>query len=174
MGTIAQKKIELSLHKPYHTEVRLCDYNKTDDDFLLNLPIAFQITSSDMLIIMVGNDDVLDDKQCVWMFSEEMNFADLMKKNRNVNATKTFKSKNTTCNPVLVYHQNITLHRTFDDGYEIVKKNAKPILFEISNLSSNKSLKFSLQFYVTQPDGNYPYVFFAKCKPIEIELIIKR
>jgi hypothetical protein len=173
MWVSAQKKIELSLHKPYSTEIRLCDQNKKGDNFLLNLPITFSMIDKNVLLIMIGNDTELDNRQSVWMFSEEMNFARLQRKDRNVRASTTFKKKNPSCNPVLLYHKNMTLQRDFDDGYEIVKKNAKPIFLEIINRSSNQSLRFSLQFYVSKP-YNCPYFFVAKCQPVEFELIIKQ
>jgi hypothetical protein len=169
----AQKKIELQPHKPQSIEVRLCDYHKTEGDFLLNLPLTFSINNKNILIIMVGNDTVLDYEHSVWCFSEEMDFVELMKNNRNVSAAKLFKKQNAVLSTVLMPYSKMTLHRTFDDGYEIVKKNVKPFFFEIHNLSSGEPLKFSLQFYVTKPAA-VPYFFIAKCKPIEFELIIKQ
>jgi hypothetical protein len=76
-------------------------------------------------------------------------------------------------NAVLMPYSKITLYRAFDDGYEVVKKNAKPFFFQIPNLSSGETLKFSLQFYVAK-QAAVPYFFLAKCKPIEFELIIKQ
>jgi len=173
MWATAQKKITLQAHKPYSTEVRLCDQDKTDDNFLLNLPLTFSITDNNILIVMVGNDIALDYEQSVWMFSEKMSLADLMKKNCHVSATGIFKNKNTICDMVLLSSGTMTLYRTFDDGYEVIKKNAKPIFFKIPNPISNKPLTFSLQFYVAKPNPKFPYNFIAKCKPVEFELIIK-
>ena len=170
----AQKKIELQAHKSQRVEVRLGDYNKTENDFLLNLPLTFSIINKNILVIMVGNDTVLDYEHSVWFFSEEMDFVDeLMKGNRNVSAEKLFKKQNTVLSTVLMPYSKMTLYRTFDDGYEIVKKNAKPIFLQIPNLSSGETLKFSLQFYVAK-QAAVPYFFLAKCKPIEFELIIKQ
>jgi hypothetical protein len=108
------------------------------------------------------------------MFSKEMHFSDLIKINRNVNATRTFRNQNMILNTVLLYHRKMTLYRTFDDGYEIVKKNAKPLLIEVLNPAPDEVLQFSLQFYVTRPETYTPHLFVAKCKPIEVELIIKK
>jgi hypothetical protein len=170
----AQKKIELQPHKPYSMEVRLYDNAKTDDNFLMSLPITLNITDKNILMIMLGNDNVLDGEYSVWLFSEETELAELMKKNRNVSATKSFKNKNTTLNKVLPFHKKLILYRPFDDGYETVKKNTKPLFLELLNPVPNESLKFYLQFYLTAPDKKSPYSFIAKCKPIEIEIIIKK
>ena len=96
-----------------------------------------------------------------------------MKSNHNVNASKLFKKRNVEFYTVLVSHKKITLYRNFDNGYEIVVKNAKPVFFTIQDNASDK-LTFYLQFYVAKPDNKYPYVFIAKCKPIEIELTISK
>jgi len=173
LWTMAQQKIELQAHKPYHTEVRLCDYHKTYNDFLLNLPLTFSITGNNILIIMVGNDTILNYEQSVWMFSEEISFADFAKKNRNVKALKPFEKQNKTLSPILLSYKYLKLHRPFDDGYEVVKKNAKPIFFEIVNPQPNKPLTLSLQFYVAKPSNNPAYLFIAKCKPVEIEIVIR-
>ena len=167
----AQKKIELQPHKPQSVEVRLYDYNK--GDFLLTLPLTFSITDDNILFVMMGNDASLADERSVWLFSKEIDLAELMKKNRNVSAAKTFKKQNKTLKRTLPYHDKIILHRTFEDGYEIIKKNAKPVFFEIL-ASPKETLNFSLQFYVTQPKSNYAHSFIAKCKPVEFELIIKK
>jgi hypothetical protein len=121
---------------------------------------------------MVGDDSTLGYERSVWFFSKDTDVAELMKRNRNVNVSKSFKNQNRVLSKI-VSTGKMRLYRNLEDGYEMVKKNAKPLFLEINNLSSNESLSFSLQFYVAQPDGNFPYVFIAKCKPIEIELILK-
>ena len=165
---VAQNKIVLHSPKLQLTEANLYD---DDDNFLLTLPLTFSITDKNILIMMVGNDVRPAGGQTVWMFSKETYIADLEKNDRNVSVTKSFKNRNTILYPVLMPHRKITIHREFDDDYEIVKKNAKPIFFNINNFSSG-SMTFYLQFYVAKSDGKYPYVFIAKCHPIEIELII--
>jgi len=169
----AQKKIELQPNKPQSMEVRLCDYYKTEGDFLLNLPLTFSIINKNILVIMVGNDTVLDYERSVWVFSEEVDLADLMKANRNVSAEKVFKKQSAMFNTVLLPCDKMTLYRAFDNGYEVITKNAKPLFFEIQNLSPNQPIRFSLQFYVAKPNASFPYLFIATCKPIEFELIIK-
>ena len=165
----AQNKIVLHSPKQQHTETHLYD---EDDNFLLTLPLTFSITDKNVLIMMVGNDIRLPGEQAVWMFSEDIHLADLLKNDHNVSVTKSFKNRNTELHTVLLPHNRITLHRSFDDGYEIVKENAKPVFFDINDSSSNP-LTFYLQFYVAKSDSKYPYVFIAKCKPIEVELNIK-
>jgi len=165
----AQNKLVLHSPKQQHTEAHLYD---EDDDFLLTLPLTFSITEKNILIMMVGNDTRLSEEQTVWMFSKETSGSDLEKTDRNVSVTKSFKNQNAKFHTVLMPQRRISLHRAFDDGYEIIKKNAKPVFFSVNNPSSN-SLTFYLQFYVAKPNGKFPYVFIAKCKPIEIELIIK-
>ena len=169
----AQTKIELPFHQTKYVEIRLSDNSKTTNDFLLNLPLAFKLTEKNLLLVMVGNDTLLNYGHSVWFFSEEMNFAQLMKKNHNVGAVKPFKKQNTVLKTICSSVEKMTLFRSFDDGYEIVKKNMKPVLFEILNPSSKEPIRFSLQFYVAKPDAAFPYFFIAKCKPVEFELIIK-
>jgi hypothetical protein len=168
----AQLKIEVAQNKPHKVEARLCNYFKAKDNYLMNLPLTFSITDKKVLIIMVGNDLTLDYDRCVWFFSKDTNLAELLKKNRNVNASKAFKNQNRVLNKFLSKGK-MTLYRSLEDGYEVVKKNTKPVFFDISALPANQPLVFSLQFYVSQPDSNFPYVFLAKCKPIEIELTVK-
>jgi len=168
----AQLKVDIAPNKPQKIEVRLCDYFKTQDNYLMNLPITFSITDKKILIIMVGNDVTLDYERSVWLFAKDTDLAELMKKNRNVNASKAFKNQNRILNKFLS-RGKMTYFRPLEDGYEVVKKNAKPVFFDISNLPPNAPITFSLQFYVTQPDSNFPCVFLAKCKPVEFELTIK-
>jgi len=163
----AQNKIELRSPRQQHTEVHLYD---EEEIFLLTLPLTFSLTDKNILIMMVGNDIKLMGGQTVWMFSQEMKSVDLEKSDRNVSVTKSFKNRNTKFYTVLMPHEKITIHREFDDGYEIVKKNAKPVFFKISE-SSSGSLRFYLQFYVAKSDSKYPYVFISGCNPIEVELI---
>ena len=167
----AQYKVEVSPHKSQKIDVRLSDdFNR--GNYLMNLPLAFSISNKKVLIIMVGDDMPLYYDHSVWFFAKDIDLAELIKKNRNVSASKSFKKQNRVLNRIS-YHRKMTLYRAFEDGYEVVKKNAKPIFFEISNLAPNESISFSLQFYVAQPDTNFPYVLLAKCKPIDIELTIK-
>ena len=169
MWMTAQEKIMLNSPNRQLVETHLYD---EEDNFLLTLPLTFSITDKNVLIMMAGNDLRLTGEQTVWMFSEEINLSDLLKNNHNVSVSKILKQQNTKFHTVLMPNRNITLRREFDDGYEIIKKNAKPVFFNISNPSSD-SQTFYLQFYVAKSDGKYPYIFISKCKPIEIELIIK-
>ena len=166
----AQHKVEITPHKPQGIEVRLCDM---ENNFLLNLSLWFSITDKNILVVMIGNDAPMEYGCSVWLFSEEMRLVDLFQKDNNVRATKTFRKQNTVLNRFLLPHEKMTLQRSFDDGYEIIKKNTKPVFFEIINSSFKEALLFSLQFYVAQPGNSIPYLFVEKCKPIEIELIIK-
>jgi len=171
----AQYNIELEPHKPKKIDARLCDNSKTKDNYLMSLPLTFSISDKNVLIIMIGDDTSLSYERSVWLFSKETDFAELQKKNRNVNASKSFKNQNKRLNRFLSFHEKLRLFRSFEDGYEIVKKNAKPVFLEILNPStSSETLLFALQFYVTQPDANYPSLFIAKCNPIQIELTIKK
>jgi len=170
----AQYTVEVSSHKPQKVEVSLRDYAKSTDNYLMNLPLTFNITDKNILMIMIGDDTSLDYDRKVWIFSKDMELTELMKKDKNVNASKLFKNQNKVLNKFLSYHEKIRLFRPFEDGYEIIKKNAKPIFLEILNPSANQTLIFSMQFYITQPDPNYPNFFIAKCKPIEIEITIKK
>jgi len=172
----AQYSIEIAPHKPKKIDARLIDGSKTTDNYLMNLPLTFSITDKNVLIIMMGDDASLNYERSVWLFSKEIGLAELQKKDRNVGASKPFKNQNKTLNRFLSYHDKIRLFRPFEDGYEVVKKNAKPVFLEITNPSSTSSetFLFALQFYVTQPDANYPASFIAKCKPIQIELTIKK
>lgn len=163
----AQQKIELRTPNQLHTKAALYD---EDNNFLLNLPLTFSITDNNILIMMTGNDIRLSDEQTVWMFSEEMHLANLVKNNRNVSATKSFQQQHSELKTVLRPNRQIKLRRTFDDGYEIIKKNALPVFFEINNSLSDSLLTFYLQFYVAKTDNRNAYVFTAKCKPIEVQL----
>jgi len=171
----AQYSIEIAPHKPKKIEARLIDGSKTTDNYLMNLPLTFSLTDKNVLIIMMGDDASLNYERSVWLFSKDIGFAELQKKDRNVGASKSFKNQNKTLNRFLPYHEKIRLFRPFEDGYEVIKKNVKPILLEITtSSSSSETFLFALQFYVTQPDANYPASFIAKCKPIQIELTIKK
>jgi hypothetical protein len=155
--------------KQFHTQTYLYD---DSNNFLLTLPLTFSITDKNILVMMVGNDTALLHEQSVWFFSQEIPFADLMKKDHNISASKSFLQKNTELSAVLLPHRKVSLFRPMDNGYEVVKKNAKPILFEITETTSQPVI-FYLQCYVAQSNSKYPYNFIAKCNPIEIELIIK-
>jgi hypothetical protein len=165
----AQSKIRLQSPKQQRVEVYL--YDENNDNFLFTLPLTFNITDKNVLVMMVGDDTKFTNGQSVWMFSENMPLSVLMKNNHNVGAAKSFKQRNSELNTVLVSHKKITLYRNFDNDCETVVQNTKPVFFSIQEASKGV-LTFYLQFYVAKSDGKYPYVFIAKCKPIEIELTI--
>jgi hypothetical protein len=167
---VAQQKIVLRAPKQFHTKTYLYD---DDNNFMLTLPLTFSITDKNILVMMMGNDTALLHNKSVWIFVDEMYFADLMKNDHNISASKSFLKDNTELNAFLLPNRKVSLFRTMDDGYETVKKNAKPILFEINEPIATQPVTFYLQCYVTQPNSKYLYNFIAKCKPIEIELTIK-
>jgi len=174
MWAAAQLEVELYPNTPVHTKTRLLDCSKEKDDFLLTLPLTFSITDKNVLVIMVGNDGVLDYGYSVWFFSKEIVFSDLLIIDKNV--SPPWSSAWEKFNKLLPSHKKITLYRDFDNGYEIVTINAKPIFLELLNPIPGEPLLFSLQFYVSRPpisNNGKPYTFMAKCKPIEIELLIK-
>ena len=164
----AQKKIVLQSPKMQYTEIHLYD---EEENFLLTLPITFNLSSKNILAMMVGKDVEISPDQAVLFFSEQLLLKNFIKKNNNVSATKSFLKKNTELNTVLLPNRKISLYRPFDGGCEIVVKNAKPVFFEIS--SGAQSVTFYLQFYVSTSDNKYPNVLYAKCNPIEIELTLK-
>jgi len=166
--TAAQSKVKLQSPRQQHVEVYL--YDEDNDNFLFTLPLTFNMADKNVLVMMIGDDTKCVNGQSVWLFSQDMPLADLIKKNHNVSAAKAFKQRNTELNTVLIQNKKITLYRDFDDGYEVVTKNAKPVFFSITE-NAAVPLTFYLQFYVAKSDSKYPYIFVAKCKPIEIELI---
>lgn len=166
--SLAQKKIVLNSPKMQHIETHLYD---EDGQFLLTLPLTFSLSNKTILSMMVGDDMELGKDQSVWFFSDTFSLEELMKVNYNVSTSKLFKKKNPELNAILLANRKISLFRKFDDGYEIVKKNAKPVFFEIN--AGNQPLTFYLQFYVAKPDKKFPFVLFSKCKLIEIELNTK-
>jgi len=163
----AQKKIVLKTPKMQYVETHLYD---EEGNFLLTLPLTFSL-SNNILSMMTGHDTELGNNQAVWLFSEPVSLDNLMKKDSNVGATKSFKKNQSEFSVVLLPNRKISLYRAFDDGYEVIKKNAKPVFFEISSVT--QPIIFYLQFYISKPDNKISYVFFAKCKPIEIELNVK-
>jgi hypothetical protein len=165
---VAQKKIVLTSPKMQYVETHLYD---EENNYLLTLPLTFNQTNKNILSVMVGGDGVLLKNQTVCFFSEELSLNSLMKKDNNISATKTFIKSNPELSPILLPNRKVTLYRAFDDGYETVKKNAKPVFFEINNPS--QSVTFYLQFYVAKTEKKIPCVLVSKCKPIEIELITK-
>jgi len=165
VGMNAQQKVELRTPKQ-QADVRLYD---EDNNFLLTLPMTFSMTTQNILVVMLGNDKRLADEQSVWMFSEEMNLADFMRINRNVGATKSFKKQHAELNSLLTSQRKIKIHRKFDEGYEVILKNAKPVFLKIDETASGQ-FSFYLQFYVATSNEKYPYVLTAKCKPVEIKM----
>ena len=165
----AQSKVRLQNPKQQRIEVYL--YDDDNDNFLFTLPLTFSITDKNVLVMMVGDDTRFTNGQTVWMFSENLSLPVLMKKNKNVSASKAFKQRHSELNPVLITHKRITLFRNFDDGCETVIQNTKPVFFSIQE-SATGTLTFYLQFYVAKSDSKYPYILTAKCKLIEIELTL--
>jgi hypothetical protein len=165
----AQKKIVLNAPKMQHVEINLYDES---DRFLLTLPATFNITNKNTLTIMVGGDIELKKNQAVFIFSEDVSIKQLLKMNKNISAKGPFTKKNPVLNSVLFSNRKMSLNRDFDDGYEIVKKNAKPVILEINGASS-QAITFYLQFYVAKPQKKYAYLIDAKCKLVEVELITK-
>jgi len=162
--TAAQKKIVLNTPKMQYVETQLYD---DDNNYVLTLPLTFNLNKN-ILAIMVGGEGVLLNNQSVCFFSEELPINKFLKNAQNISATKTFIKNNPELNSILLPNRKASLYRKFDDGYEIVKKNAKPLFLEIKGTTT-----LYLQFYVAKTDKKYPTLLYAKCKPVEIELITK-
>jgi len=167
--SIMSYKIGLSSYEQQPLQVNL---NDETNNFLLTLPLNFSMVDANTLAMMVGNDANLPAGQSVWLFSEEIALNTLMRMNRNVNAGNTFKGRNAMFEKMLVASKGVKLYRPFDDGYEMIKKNVKPVFFTVVNPNSNM-LELTLQLYVSKHEGNYPCFFIAKCRPVKIEINIK-
>ncbi|MDR1521463.1 MAG: hypothetical protein LBS28_01165 [Streptococcaceae bacterium] len=150
---------------------------------LVNLPVTFQLTNKNILIMLLGNDKSLalaDSRRSVWLFESTQKVKKLLNLNKNVKVTKDFK-KSTELNPffktpdgirqIALYKKTGTV---FDNGYEIIQGKIKPIIFEIFN--NPEEVKFYLNFYIAEIDTKNPYLqtLTAKAKAVTIKLKINK
>jgi hypothetical protein len=173
MKILAQDQYLVSLSSNSQQSLNLQLIDDKNNDRLFKLPVTFYLTKTDgrdILIMMLGDGSELLDEQTVWMFSSSISTTDLIKKNRNVSVNKVFKSLYPEFNTFFSNKADIVLYSGFDEGYEIIRKNPKPVFFQIY---SSKQITFNLHFYVATSEKKYPYMFRAKCVPVKINLVIK-
>jgi len=170
----SQTKHEVELVVGRTTELSIPIISDIDGKKLLSLPVSFQFTDKDYLIIMLGNGTPLEKEQSVWLFSSQKSLKWLMEKDKNVSATKAFRNRyfdlnlffNNPSNNLQVFDRY-----RFDSEYEVVKGNPRPVIFQVNK--DTKEISLFLTFYVSKPDKKFPNMLFAKAKIIELKIKIK-
>jgi hypothetical protein len=176
-GNIAlwsQTRHEVELVVGVTKELSLPLISDMDGTNLLALPLSFQFTDKNYLVMMLGNGNPLEKEQSVWLFSSQKNVKWLIANNKNVSATKEFQKRyfdmnvffNSLPNSVQLFNGY-----KFDNDYEVISKNPKAVIFQMNK--DTKEISLFLTFYVSKPDKKFANMLFTKAKIIEVKLKIK-
>jgi len=170
----SQTKHEIELVVGRTNEFSLQLISDIDGKNLLALPISLQLTDKDYLVMMFGNGTPLEKGQNVWLFSTQKSLKWLMENNKNVSATKEFRSRYSDFN-IFFNSQFNTVQLfsgyKFDSDYEVIKGNPRPIIFQVNK--DTKEIVLFLTFYVSKPDKKFANMLFTKAKVVELKIKIK-
>ena len=170
----SQTRHEVELVVGTTKELLLPIISDIDSKNLLVLPVSFQFTDKNFLIMMLGNGNPLEQEQSVWLFAAQKKIKWLMETNKNISATKEFQSRyadlNVFFNSLSNEIQLFAAHK-FDNEYEVVKRSPKPVIFQVSK--DAKEIVLFLTFYVSKPDKKIADMLFTKAKVIELRIKIK-
>ncbi|MDR2010213.1 MAG: hypothetical protein LBQ22_07005 [Bacteroidales bacterium] len=166
----AQEKVTLSAGGQKQQRITVDLSGSEDNKLLLKLPITFQITDKNILIMILGDGNTFTGKRSVWLFSSEMPFETLQKNNLNVNADKHYKNKYKKFRTFFNSSEKIKLYKKFDNDYEIITANPKPVFFQLAE--NSKSIELNMEFYISQPGKKYPHWFIAKSRQVTIKINI--
>jgi len=125
--------------------------------------------------MILGNGKQLEnkqeDRQSVWLFSNEKELKSLIKNNKNVSATKKFKKEYHRLQKFNFFSTNITYIKEyeFDKGYEIISRNPKPVIFLIDEKAKEKGIELFLLFYVSKQNKQND-ILFTSTKKIELKI----
>lgn len=135
-----KQTINVKLHDMYNGE------------FLMDIPLTFHIMKGkdrDILFMILGQEINKRNPQTVWMFRNSCQLDELLKKNRNLKASKDFKKRNEHIESFFESSDNIKL-MDFPDDFEKVGSTPKPVFFEVKD--ANKPFELKLKFYISIPD----------------------
>lgn len=124
-------------------------------NFLLDLKLTFHITKDNLLFMIVGDERGINDFKTVWMFDENINIKELIKKNKNLIPSKEFKKTHSQVEPILKSTGNVGIYMGFQNNYEFVRSAPKPVFFKIKDLTVPVELK--LKFYVSETSDKDVY-----------------
>lgn len=125
------------------------ELSNPDGKKMLKLPVTFQLIDKDNLVVMFGDGESLENDLWVWLFSRNIPLKEFLQKNKNVTANPKFKKANPELG-VFYESKNFKHKYKFDDDYEIIKRNPKPVFFQITDNKEEKEL--SLYLYVSEPN----------------------
>jgi hypothetical protein len=165
-------EVKLQVDKPEKISLKL--FSDIDGEKLLDLPVTCQLTDKNNLVMIVGNGEYLQNDYCVWWFSSPKKLKYLMKSNKNISSTKKFKRRYSNLNMFYDISDNKMQYirdYEFDNGYEIVSRNPKPVFFKIDK--NAKETELSLTLFVSKPDKKFRDLFFARAKTVELNIKIK-
>lgn len=167
----AQTKYELSLRVDSTKKELLELINDRDGEKLLDLPVAFQLTNKNNLVILFGNGETLPNEYTVWMFAPAILLKDFLKKNKNVIANKEFANSNSQLGKFFAEKGLEYLSQyKFDEEYQMIRKIPKPVFFQLTD----REAELYLYFYVSIPNKKDSDLneLIAKTKPIKITIKI--
>ena len=167
----SQTEYEAILKVGESKEIGLKLYSNVDGKYLLDLSVTFQLTGANNLIMMLGNGKPLQNDHNIWLFSPAILLKNFLEKNKNVVAGKEFKNSNAQLNKFYAGNGFEYMSKyNFDDGYETIKRNPKPVFFQVTD----NNIELYLYFYVSSPNKKNPNLneLTAKVKPVKVTIKI--
>ena len=154
----ARQKIEVDLH------------NIDGGTRLTKLPLFFHLTDKDVLILILGNDQELENNSTVWLFGNQQEITVFTKEHPLIKIDKNFKKRNPSLNPFLKTEDNLTLYKELPNGFAVVKDAITPVFIKIPK--DTRSFSMDLQFYVSNKSNNTD-ILTAKCIPVKVQLKVE-
>ncbi len=167
------QKYEVKLKVDNAEEISLELLSDIDGKRLLDLPVALQLTDKNNLVMMFGNGKNIENEHRIWLFSSPKSLESLLKSNKNISATKEFKSRYYDLD--MFYNipaNNMQYIRDyeFDNSYEIISRNPKPAFFKIDK--NAKEVAVFLTLYVSKSTKKFQDLFLTRAKTVELNIKI--
>ena len=147
-------------------------YDNNEGHYLLDLPLTFHISSNNILFMIVGDDNGISGNNAVWMFDRPILLSDLMKRNRGITTTKTFKKQLNRLESFFNQSENIEKYTYFDNGYENAQGTPKPVFFKVTDPS--KPIVLKLKFYTSSENSSRSQVLTSEAGLVKVTINISK
>lgn len=147
-------------------------YDNNEGNYVLDLPLTFHISSNNILFMIVGDDNGISGENAVWMFDKTVPLNDFLKSNKQISASKTFKKQLNRLESFFSQSENIEKHTWFDNGFEFVQDNPKPVFFKV--IDPSKPVVLKLRFYASSENNNRTQVLTSETGIAKITINIKK
>ncbi len=146
-------------------------YDSGDGHFLLDLPLTFHITQENILFMIVGNGEELNG-HAVWLFNQPVGLKEFLKRDKNTDASQTFKKQHANLEPFFEPTADLELYTSFDNGYERIQAVPRPVFFRVKKESA--ALELRIRCYVSMEKNDRSQRLSAEAGVIKLNIHITK